>query len=68
MLNIYQEAVNLHRVNGGKLATACKVPLKNKHDLSLAYTPGVAEVCRVIAANPLEAQELTLKGNTVAVR
>lgn len=71
MSDIYQEAVALHRAAGGKLATASKVPLKNKRDLSLAYTPGVAEVCRVIAADKSvdkkEAKALTLKGNTVAV-
>ncbi len=67
MSDIYQESVALHRQSGGKLAVACKVPLGNKRDLSLAYTPGVAEVCRVIAEDKNEAKALTLKGNTVAV-
>ena len=67
MSDIYQESVDLHRRFGGKLEVACKVPLNDKKDLSLAYTPGVAEVCRVIAADKTEAKALTLKGNTVAV-
>jgi len=67
MSDIYQESVDLHRLNRGKLSLTSKVPLKNKRDLSLAYTPGVAEVCRVIAADRAEAKALTLKANTVAV-
>lgn len=61
MADIYQESVALHRECGGKLGVACKVPLNDKRDLSLAYTPGVAEVCRVIAANPFETGALDLK-------
>jgi malate dehydrogenase (oxaloacetate-decarboxylating) len=67
MSDVYEEAVALHRAHQGKLAVQSKVPLKDRHDLSLAYTPGVAEVCRVIAADKDQAHALTLKGNTVAV-
>lgn len=67
MSDIYEEAVSLHRTHQGKLAVQSKVPLKNRHDLSLAYTPGVAEVCRMIAADKDQTYALTLKGNTVAV-
>jgi malate dehydrogenase (oxaloacetate-decarboxylating) len=67
MSDIYEESVLLHRKHQGKLAIQSKVPLIDKRDLSLAYTPGVAEVCRVIASDKSEAMALTLKGNTVAV-
>ncbi len=67
MKDVYQEAVDLHRTHQGKLAVCSKIPVKNKSDLSLAYTPGVAEVCRVIAKDKSETRALTLKGNTVAV-
>lgn len=67
MKDVYEESVDLHRAHQGKLAVASKVSVKNKADLSLAYTPGVAEVCRVIAKDKTQTRELTLKGNTVAV-
>ncbi|WP_027944283.1 NAD-dependent malic enzyme [Amycolatopsis taiwanensis] len=52
---------------GGKISIAPKVQLKNRDDLSRAYTPGVARVCQAIAANPADARRLTIKRNTVAV-
>ncbi|WP_336923331.1 NAD-dependent malic enzyme [Aquipuribacter sp. SD81] len=52
---------------GGKLEVRSKVPLRNRDDLSLAYTPGVARVCEAIARNPEDARRLTIKRNTVAV-
>ncbi|WP_025274106.1 NAD-dependent malic enzyme [Haloglycomyces albus] len=52
---------------GGKIEVQSKVPLKNRNDLSMAYTPGVARVCRAIADNPDDARRLTIKRNTVAV-
>jgi malate dehydrogenase (oxaloacetate-decarboxylating) len=52
---------------GGKLEVTSKVPLRTRDDLSMAYTPGVARVCRAIAANPEDARKLTIKRNTVAV-
>ncbi|MFC4002118.1 NAD-dependent malic enzyme [Prauserella oleivorans] len=52
---------------GGKLEVSPKVALRNRDDLSRAYTPGVARVCQAIAANPDDARRLTIKRNTVAV-
>ena len=52
---------------GGKLEVNPKVALRNRDDLSRAYTPGVARVCQAIAANPADARRLTIKRNTVAV-
>ncbi len=52
---------------GGKIEVTSKVPLRNRDDLSRAYTPGVARVCLAIAANPDDARRLTIKRNTVAV-
>ena len=52
---------------GGKLSVEPKVQLRNRDDLSRAYTPGVARVCLAIAANPEDARRLTIKRNTVAV-
>ncbi len=51
----------------GKLETASKAPISTREDLSLAYTPGVAEPCKKIAENPEEAYKYTIKSNTVAV-
>ncbi|NYI45332.1 malate dehydrogenase (oxaloacetate-decarboxylating) [Nocardioides aromaticivorans] len=52
---------------GGKLEVVPKVPLKHRDDLSRAYTPGVARICRAIAENPDDLRRLTIKRNTVAV-
>jgi malate dehydrogenase (oxaloacetate-decarboxylating) len=52
---------------GGKISVVPKVPIKNRDDLSMAYTPGVARVCRAIAEDPERARTLTIKRNTVAV-
>jgi malate dehydrogenase (oxaloacetate-decarboxylating) len=52
---------------GGKLEVRSKVSLRNRDDLSRAYTPGVARICQAIAANPADARRLTIKRNTVAV-
>lgn len=67
MSDVYQAALELHKKNQGKLAVVSKIPLRNKEDLSLAYTPGVAEVCRLIASDKSAALTHTLKGNTIAV-
>jgi malate dehydrogenase (oxaloacetate-decarboxylating) len=64
---IYKEALVLHEKNKGKLEVRSKVPLKTKHDLSLAYTPGVAEVCREIAKDKNLAYKYTMKANTIAI-
>jgi malate dehydrogenase (oxaloacetate-decarboxylating) len=64
---IYKEALALHAKHRGKLEIRSKVPIKNKHDLSLAYTPGVAEVCREIAKDRNLAYRYTMKANTIAI-
>jgi malate dehydrogenase (oxaloacetate-decarboxylating) len=65
--DIYRESLELHARHKGKLEIRSKVPLKNKHDLSLAYTPGVAEVCREIAKDKNLAYRYTMKANTIAI-
>ena len=60
-------ALALHRENRGKLGIVSKVPLANRDDLSLAYTPGVAAVSEALAADSALMYELTPKGNMVAV-
>jgi len=60
-------SVSLHGKLHGKLEVRSKVPLQNRLDLSLAYTPGVAEVCLEIARDPRRVFDLTVKKNTVAV-
>ena len=67
MDKVYSDSLKLHKKFHGKLETRSKVPIKNKADLSLAYTPGVAEVCRVIAKDKKLLKEYTIKKNTVAV-
>lgn len=62
-----EDALALHKKRKGKLAVKSKVPLRNSQDLSLAYTPGVAEVSSEIARNPKSVYDYTLKRNTVAV-
>ncbi len=52
---------------GGKIRIAPKIPVKNRHDLSIVYTPGVARVSMAIASDPSKAYQLTIKRNTVAV-
>src|SRR5665811_509589 len=52
---------------GGKLSIESKVPIRNRDDMSMVYTPGVARVCMAIAKNPADARRLTIKRNTVAV-
>ncbi|MBU1563556.1 NADP-dependent malic enzyme [Patescibacteria group bacterium] len=66
-MNYYKKSLELHAKKKGKLEIKSKLPLNNKTDLSVAYTPGVAEPCREIAKNPAEAYKYTIKGNSVAV-
>ncbi len=66
-MSVFDESVALHEKFHGKIELTTKVPLENMHDLSLAYTPGVAQVCREIAADPEKAYVLTPKSNLVAV-
>lgn len=65
--DIYQESLKLHKKLKGKLEIHSKVKLRDTHDLSLAYTPGVAEVSRAIAKDHTKAYELTMKGSSIAI-
>ena len=62
-----EKAIFLHKEWNGKIETISKSPVKNREDLSIAYTPGVAEPCKLIAENPDDAYLYTMKANTVAV-
>lgn len=62
-----EKALLLHEEWNGKLETVSKSPVKSREALSLAYTPGVAEPCKVIAQDPEAAYKYTMKANTVAV-
>lgn len=66
-MTIGEKALQLHEEWNGKLETVAKSPVKSREDLSLAYTPGVAEPCKVIAENKDAAYTYTMKANTVAV-
>ena len=66
-MTLQEKAIFLHKEWKGKLEITAKSPVKSREDLSIAYTPGVAEPCKVIAQNPQEAYHYTMKGNTVAV-
>ena len=62
-----EKAIKLHREWNGKLVTTSKAPVKDREALAIAYTPGVAEPCKVIAEDPEAAYKYTMKANTVAV-
>lgn len=62
-----EKALKLHEEWNGKIETVSKAAVKSREDLALAYTPGVAEPCKVIAENPEAAYKYTIKSNTVAV-
>lgn len=66
-MTIGEIALKKHKEWNGKLETVSKTPVKSREDLSVAYTPGVAEPCRVIAKNREEVYNYTMKANTVAV-
>jgi malate dehydrogenase (oxaloacetate-decarboxylating) len=66
-MTIQEKALDLHKEWNGKLETISKTPVKSREDLSLAYTPGVAEPCKVIAKDKEAAYQYTMKANTVAV-
>lgn len=66
-MSLRDEALNYHRKNNGKLGVIAKTPLKDAHDLSLAYTPGVAEPCMEIHREKDLSFEYTCRGNMVAV-
>ncbi len=66
-MDLREQALELHRQNRGKLTIASKVPLRNRQDLTLAYTPGVAEPCKEIHQNRELVYTYTNRGNTVAI-
>jgi len=66
-MDIYEESTQLHKKLGGKLEITSKYKIKDQHDLSMVYTPGVAQSCRDIAEDESKAYELTIKRNTVAI-
>jgi len=66
-MDIMQESLELHKKLNGKIEIKNKLKINNMHDMSLAYTPGVAKACLAIHENPEEVYQLTSKRNTVAV-
>ena len=62
-----EKALQMHEQWNGKLETAAKAHVNSREDLAIAYTPGVAEPCKVIAKDPEAAYKYTIKSNTVAV-
>ena len=66
-MNLKEEALKLHKEYKGKLAVKSKVKVETKEDLSIVYTPGVAEVCREIALDKSKVYDYTMKSNSVAV-
>ncbi|MBT2656923.1 NAD-dependent malic enzyme [Bacillus sp. ISL-18] len=66
-MTLREEALHMHRIHKGKLESKSKVPVRNAHDLSLAYSPGVAEPCKDIYEKPETVYDYTMKGNMVAV-
>ncbi|MDE6363541.1 MAG: NADP-dependent malic enzyme [Lachnospiraceae bacterium] len=66
-MNTQEKALALHKEWNGKIETISKTPVKSREALSLAYTPGVAEPCKVIAEDKEAAYQYTMKANTVAV-
>ncbi|MFY0542918.1 NAD(P)-dependent malic enzyme [Brevibacillus sp. H7] len=67
MSKLREEALELHKKHQGKLEAVSKVPVRNAYDLSLAYSPGVAEPCKEIFDDPSKVYDYTMKGNLVAV-
>jgi malate dehydrogenase (oxaloacetate-decarboxylating) len=66
-MSLREDALEFHKTFRGKIAVHSKVPCSTSRDLSLAYTPGVAEPCREIQKNPDDVYDYTAKGNMVAV-
>lgn len=66
-MDIKEKSLELHAQWNGKISTESKCSVKTREDLALAYTPGVAEPCRVIAKDPSAAYKYTIKNNTIAV-
>ena len=66
-MSVYEESLKLHIENRGKIEVISKVSVKTREDLSLAYSPGVAEPCKKIAENKSDVYKYTAKGNMVAI-
>src|SRR5512139_4092609 len=66
-MSLREEALNFHMANKGKIAIQSKVPCATQHDLSMAYTPGVAEPCLEIKKTPEDVYKYTSKSNLVGV-
>ncbi|MER2060473.1 MAG: malic enzyme-like NAD(P)-binding protein [Niallia sp.] len=66
-MSLREEALHMHQVKQGKLEIHAKVEVKNAQDLSLAYSPGVAEPCKEIFENPEAVYDFTMKGNMVGL-
>ncbi|HBB28931.1 MAG TPA: NAD-dependent malic enzyme [Clostridiales bacterium] len=66
-MNYNEEALKMHEISKGKLEVVSKVKIENRDDLSIAYTPGVAEPCRKIHENTENVYKYTAKGNLVAI-
>lgn len=66
-MSLRDDALEMHRENQGKLEITPNVKVTNKQQLSLAYSPGVAEPCKEIHEDSRKVYEYTIKGNTVAV-
>ena len=67
MADYFERALEAHEKVRGKIGIDKKMPVETRDDLSLAYTPGVARPCEVIAADPARAYDLTIKGNSVGI-
>lgn len=66
-MDYYKESLHLHKRLKGKIRMVPKMDVRTKEDLSLVYSPGVAEPCREIAKDPEKVWDYTIKGNTVAI-
>ena len=65
--DVFAKSLDMHRELGGKLDIECRKKIESMEDLSLVYTPGVAEPCRAIERDPEELWNVTIKNNLVAV-
>lgn len=66
-MDYYKESLKLHKRLKGKIKIETKLDVRTKEELSLVYSPGVAEPCRAIVAEPSSVWDYTIKGNTVAI-
>jgi malate dehydrogenase (oxaloacetate-decarboxylating) len=66
-MNYAEESLKLHKTHNGKLEIKSKIPVSNKQELAVAYTPGVGAVSSAIALDPSLAKEMTMKRNSVAI-